>query len=70
MLAGGFIFGFGFVALFNAFGNFQPPLDVSRAGVGAALIALAATAVESLPLHDIDNITVTATAIALGLALL
>lgn len=70
MLIGGFVFGFGFVVLFNAFGDFQPPLDAGRAGVGAAIIALAATAVESLPFRDIDNISVTATAIALGLILL
>jgi phytol kinase len=34
-----------------------------------ALMALAGTAVESLPFQDIDNITVTATAITLGLFL-
>jgi hypothetical protein len=31
-----------------------------------ALIALAGTAIESLPFQDIDNITVTGTAILLG----
>jgi phytol kinase len=70
MLAGGLVFGLGFVALFNAFGNFQPSLDMGRASLATALIALAATVVEALPLHDVDNITVTLTAIGLGLLLL
>ncbi len=69
MFAGSFVFAFGFVALFNAFGNFQPALELGRAAGAVVVIALAATAVEALPFHDIDNLTVTAAALALGLAL-
>jgi len=70
MLLGGYAFAFGFVALFNAFGNFVPPLDVARAAVAIAGIALAATLVEALPLKDIDNLTLTATGVVLGLWLM
>ena len=69
MLAGGFVFAFGFVALFNAFGDFQPPLDLGRAAGSVLLISLASTLVEALPLRDIDNLTLTATGVLLGLAL-
>jgi phytol kinase len=67
MFAGGFTFGLAFVLLFNGWGYFQPPLDPTRTLAGTALIALAATAVEALPLADIDNITITLTAIALAI---
>jgi len=70
MLVGGFLSGLGFVMLFDAFGNFQPRLDPGRAAGATAIVSFAAAAVESLPFRDIDNITVTATAIALGLILL
>lgn len=69
MFVGGFAFAFGFAALFNAFGNFQPPLDLGRAAVSVLLISAAATLVEALPLRDIDNLTLTATGVLLGLAL-
>jgi len=67
MLFGGYAFAFGFVALFNAFGNFVPPLDGVRAAWIVAAIALAATVVEALPLKDIDNLTLTATGVVLAL---
>ena len=67
MLVGGFAFAFGFVALFNAFGNFVPPLDLGRAALSVGIISLAATMVEALPLADIDNLTLTATGVLLGL---
>ena len=70
MLLGGFAFGFGFVALNNVFGSFQPPLDLVATAGKTALIALVGALVEALPLHDIDNITVTAAAVGLGLWLL
>lgn len=69
MLLGGLIFAFGFIALFNAFGNFQPPLDLGRAVGAVALICLAAAIVEALPLRDIDNLTLTATGVILGMVL-
>jgi len=70
MFAGSYLFGFGFLALFNAFGNFAPPLDLAATAAAVAVISLAATAVESLPFHDIDNVTVTLAALGLGLLLL
>ena len=69
MLAGSFVFGFGFVALFNLFGDFQPALNLASVAAVVAVISLAATVVESLPLQDIDNITTTVAAIALGMLL-
>jgi phytol kinase len=70
MFAGSFVFGFGFVVLFNGFGDFIPPLNLALAAAAVAVISLAATVVESLPFQDIDNITTTVAAIALGMWLL
>jgi phytol kinase len=67
MFAGSFVFGLGFVWLFNALGHFQPPLAAGPATLKVAAISLAATVVEALPFEDIDNLTTTAAAIALGL---
>jgi phytol kinase len=67
MLAGSFVFGFGFLALFTAFGDFQPALNLSATAGIVALISLIATGVEAVPFHDIDNITVTVIAVVLGL---
>lgn len=68
MFAGSFVFALAFVWLFAALGYYA--LDGGRALGVIALIAFAATTVESLPFHDIDNITVTVVAIGLGLLLL
>ncbi|NET33962.1 MAG: phosphatidate cytidylyltransferase [Cyanothece sp. SIO1E1] len=70
MFLGSYTFGFGFLALFNSWGNFQPPLNLLTTAGAVALIALIATIVEALPFRDIDNITLTAIAIALGTGLL
>ncbi|MBL8057123.1 MAG: phosphatidate cytidylyltransferase [Anaerolineales bacterium] len=70
MGAGSFAFAFGFLMLFNAFGNFTPALDLGAAAGAVGVIALAATLVEALPFRDIDNLTVTLTALLLGLWLL
>jgi phytol kinase len=69
MLGGGFVFGFGFVALFSWLGDFPQPLNLAAAAGRVAVIAVAGTLVEALPFPDIDNITTTAVAIALGLLL-
>jgi phytol kinase len=68
MFAGSWLFAYGFVALFSAWGYF--PLNPVMAAGDVALIALAATAIESLPFHDVDNLTVTVAAILLGMWLL
>ena len=70
MFLGGWAFALGFVALFNGMGVFQPVLDMGSATLSITLIALAATIVEALPLRDVDNITTTAVAVLLGIALL
>lgn len=67
MLVGGFAFAFGFVALFNTFGNFSPPLDLTQTAFVLAAITLVATAIEALPFPDIDNITLTLVAVVLAL---
>ena len=69
MLIGGFAFGFAFVVLFNAWGVFDPALSLPGAAWKTAVIAVAATVVEALPLRDVDNLTTTAVAVALSLAL-
>lgn len=67
MWGGGFIFAYGILALFNTIGYFQPPLNLFYAAKALGAIAFLATLVEALPFKDIDNITLTATAIILGL---
>ncbi|MGE5140751.1 MAG: diacylglycerol/polyprenol kinase family protein [Rudaea sp.] len=67
MFLGGLFFALGFVFLMNSLGSFQPSLDMSSAAARITLIALVATAVEALPLHDVDNILITAAAVGLGL---
>jgi phytol kinase len=69
MLIGGFAFGFAFVVLFNAWGVLDPALSLPGAAWKTAAIAVAASVVEALPLRDVDNLTTTAVAVALGLAL-
>ena len=69
VLFGGFAFAFIFVALFNQWGVLDPELSLSEAAWKTAVIAAAATVVEALPIRDLDNLTMTATAVALGLLL-
>jgi phytol kinase len=70
MLVGGYVFSFAFVALFNAAGDFRPALDTATTAGTLGIIALGAALVEALPFHDVDNLTVTAAAVGLGLWLL
>jgi phytol kinase len=64
VLVGGFVFAAGVYGVYVAAGVF-PGLWIDRLPA-LALIALAGALVESLPLKDIDNITVTFVAVALG----
>jgi len=68
-LLAGFAFACIFVALFNQWGVLDPRWGVSEVVWKTAVIAAAATAVEALPLRDIDNLTTTAAAVVLGLLL-
>jgi phytol kinase len=64
MAAGSFVFALATVWLFNALGHFTPALEPGGTLAALALIALVATAVETLPARDVDNVTVTLAAIA------
>jgi phytol kinase len=70
MLLGGFFFALTFVALFQWAGWVDTSLAASALTARLGIIALLCALVEALPLPDIDNLTVTGTAIALGLILL
>lgn len=69
MFLGGWSFSLGILALFNAWGQFQPPLDLKSTAIAVTLIAFVATLVEALPWREIDNLTLTLTAVILGLML-
>lgn len=64
MFLGGWIFAFGVLAAYLALGIFPGPL--SSYLLPLTLIALAGTLIESLPLEDVDNLTVTLTAVVFG----
>ena len=64
VFAGGWLLSALILALYVAAGVFQGPVGAFLAPL--ALIALACTLVESLPLRDVDNITVTVAAAVLG----
>jgi len=65
MFIGGLVFSAIIVGIFSAMGLFQGSLTAYIFPI--AIIAIAGTIVESLPYHDIDNITVTLTAVILGM---
>ena len=69
MFLGGTLLALAMTAAFAAAGLFDPPLP-PNAVASIGVIALACTLVETLPLADIDNLTISATAVVLGLALL
>ncbi len=64
MLLGGWIFSLLIVWIFIAAGVFSSPIQDYLLPI--SIIAVVATLVESLPLKDIDNITVTLSAVILG----
>jgi phytol kinase len=68
MFGGGFLFAVIFVVAFN--GYFYQPLTFPSALYAIAIISVVAAIIESFPFQDIDNITITLTAISLGLWLL
>ena len=69
MFLGGWLVSLAMVAAFQATSAFQPPINLAVAVGTIGLIALAATFVESLPLPDVDNLTISATAALLGVLL-
>lgn len=64
MLLGGWLFSIIILGIFITVGIYQASLEAYILPI--TLIAIAGTIVESLPFHDIDNITVTLTAVILG----
>jgi phytol kinase len=68
MFLGGWIFAILVMAVYLAAGIFPGTLAAYLPAI--TLIALVGTAVESLPVHDLDNITVTLAAVLVGLFLL
>jgi phytol kinase len=64
MLVGGWILSISVVWIFTSFGVFSSPFHSYLLPI--TLIAVIGTFVESLPLKDIDNITVTLSAVILG----
>jgi phytol kinase len=66
MFLGSFGFGWSFVALFNTWGYFTPPLAMLPTTAIIALIAFIATLIEALPLQDVDNLLITGIALACG----
>jgi phytol kinase len=70
MAVGGFVFAFGFVALFQALGLYHLPLSVGAVAVRIGLISVVTAVIEALPLPDIDNLTTTTVAIVLAIWLL
>jgi len=64
MLLGGWIFSVAIIWIFTAAGLFSLPIQTYL--VPITIIAIAGTFVESLPLRDVDNITITLTAVILG----
>jgi phytol kinase len=67
MLVGGWLFAVAVLAAFVAAGVFPEPFTAYLPAI--TLIAIVGMLVESLPLKDLDNFTVSAAAVALGLIL-
>lgn len=70
MFLGSLTFGIGYLILFEQWGYVQLPLPPESLIRSIGAIALAATLVEAVPIPDVDNITLTATVVGLGLWLL
>jgi len=70
MFLGGFAFALVFLLLFNALGDFNPPMSLDSIVPKVALIALVAAVVEALPLGEADNLSITVVGAAMGLLLL
>ncbi len=70
MFAGGVGLSGVMLAGLNGLGYFQPGLRLGETAIALLLIGIATTLVEALPFRDIDNLTLTGVAIALGRYLL
>jgi phytol kinase len=66
MLIGSWLFGYGYLVLFNHLGYFSEPYTWQELSLGVLVVSGGATLVEAFPFKDIDNLTLTAAAILLG----
>jgi dolichol kinase len=66
MLGGSVSFAFGMLVWFERLRLFEPALNLGTTFIPIGAIAVLATAVEALPLQDIDNLTIAAVAVLLG----
>jgi phytol kinase len=66
MLGGSVSFAFGMLVWFDRLRLFEPALNLGTTFILIGAIAVVATAVEALPLQDIDNLTIAAVAVLLG----
>jgi phytol kinase len=66
MLLGSACLGLGYLLWFNQWGYFSPAFTWQVLISGTVIVAIVATLIEALPFKDIDNLTLTAVAIALG----
>lgn len=66
MFVGGFSFGLAFLLVCNQSGWFTPALTPGQTTFSVAAVALVATLVESLPVTDIDNVTISLSAIGVA----
>jgi phytol kinase len=64
MLFGGFIFAAAVVWIFVLAGKFEGPFSAYLLPI--TVISIVGAFVETLPVRDVDNLTVTAAAVALG----
>jgi phytol kinase len=64
MFTGGWLFSLAISLYFVAFSIFPPPFSAYILPI--TIIALVCTLIESLPIHDLDNITITAAAVLCG----
>ncbi len=63
MLVGSFGFGYAYLMIFSALGHFDPAPGTGSTAAAVFVISALATLVESLPLRDIDNLTITLAAL-------
>jgi phytol kinase len=64
MFAAGFGLGSAYLFIFNQLGRFTPSLKTGETIAAVGAVSLIATLVESLPIVDIDNVTISLAAIA------
>jgi len=67
MFVGGFVLAAAMLLVFQAGGLLRDPRPMADWLASVAIVAAGSTIVESLPVRDLDNLTISATAVGLGL---